>query len=73
MTYQSINQSINDTSISKTLQNNISFFFKVQMVKAKRNFYFSLPVYSLISMKIIKYENVINNQLLQHTTYSCKN
>ena len=73
MTYQSINQSINDTSISKTLQNNISFFFKVQMVKAKRNFYFSLPVYSLISMKIIKYENVINNQLLQHTTYPCKN
>ena len=69
MTYQSIN----DTSISKTLQNNVSFFFKVQMVKAKRNFYFSLPVYSLISMKIIKYENVINNQLLQHTTYSCKN
>ena len=73
MTYQSINQSMTHQSARHYRIIFLFFFFKVQMVKAKRNFYFSLPVYSLISMKIIKYENVINNQLLQHTTYSCKN
>ena len=44
------------------LHNDISFSLKVQMVQAKINLYFSLPIYSLISMDNIKYENVINNQ-----------
>ena len=46
--------------MNKLLQNDISL--KVQMVQAKMNLYFSLPIYSLISMENIKDENIINNQ-----------
>ena len=38
------------------------FSLKVQMVLEKKNFYFSLPIYSLISTQNIKDENIINNQ-----------
>ena len=36
--------------MSKTLQKDISFSFKVQMVQAKMNSYLILPVSSLICM-----------------------
>ena len=36
--------------MSKTLQKDISFSPKVQMVQEKMNSYISLPVYSLICM-----------------------
>ena len=36
--------------MSKTLQKDISFSQKVQMVLAKMNLYLNLPVYSLICM-----------------------
>ena len=36
--------------MNKTLQNDISFSYNVQMVQVKMNLYLSLPVYSLISM-----------------------
>ena len=35
--------------MNKSLQNDISFFVKIQMVQAKVNLYLSLPIYSLIS------------------------
>ena len=38
------------------------FSLKVQMVLEKKNLYFSLPIYSLISTQNIKDENIINNQ-----------
>ena len=44
------------------LHNDISFSLKVQMVQAKINLYFSLPIYSLISTVNIKDENIINDQ-----------
>ena len=46
--------------MNKLLQYDISL--KVQMVQAKMNLYFSLRIYSLISMENIKDENIINNQ-----------
>ena len=48
--------------MSKTLQKDISFSHKVQMVRAKMNLYLNIPVYSLISLSNIKDENKINNQ-----------
>ena len=36
--------------MSKTIQKDISFSLKVQMVQAKMNLYLSLPIYSLISV-----------------------
>ena len=35
--------------MNKSLQNDISFSLKVQMVQEKMNLYLSLPIYSLIS------------------------
>ena len=35
--------------MNESVQNNISFFLKIQMVQAKMNLYLSLPIYSLIS------------------------
>ena len=35
--------------MSKTIQKDISFSLKVQMVQAKMNLYLSLPIYNLIS------------------------
>ena len=35
--------------MNETLQNDISFFIKVQMVQAKINLYLNFPVYILIS------------------------
>ena len=46
--------------MSKTLQKDISFSHKVQMVLAKMNSYLNIPVYILISPSNIKDE--INNQ-----------
>ena len=53
--------------MSKTLQKDISFSHKVQMVQAKMNSYLNIPVYSLISPSNIKYENKINNYRAPHT------
>ena len=36
--------------MSKTLQKDIPFSLKVQMMQAKMNLYLNLPVYSLICM-----------------------
>ena len=47
--------------MSKTLQKDISFSHKVQLVQAKMNSHLNMPVYSLISLLNIKYENQINN------------
>ena len=53
---------------------NIRFFFfsnKVQTLKAKMNSYLNIPVYSLTSLSIIKYENkIINNYRAPHTDIS---
>ena len=49
------------------------FFFsnKVQILKAKMNSYLNIPVYSLTSPSIIKYENkIINNYRAPHTDIS---
>ena len=35
--------------MNKSLQNDIYFSFKIQMVQTENNFYLSLPVYSLSS------------------------
>ena len=48
--------------MSKTLQKDISFPHKVQMVQAKMNLYLNIPVYRLISPSNIKDENKINYQ-----------
>ena len=40
----------------------ISFSHKVQMLKARMNLFLNIPVYSLISPSVIKYENKINNR-----------
>ena len=53
----------------KTLQKYISFSHKVQMVQAKMNSYLNMPVYSLISLPNIKYENKINNDYPAPHTY----
>ena len=47
--------------MSKTLQKEISFSHKVQMVQSNMNSYLNIPVYSLISPSNIKYENKTNN------------
>ena len=39
----------------------ISFSYKVQMIKGKMNLYLNIPVYSLLSLSNIKCENKINN------------
>ena len=48
--------------MNKSLQNDISFSLKVQMVQEKMNLHLSLTIYSLISTENIKDENIINNQ-----------
>ena len=48
--------------MSKTLQKDVSFSHKIQMVQVKINLYLNLPVYSLISRSVIKDENKVNNQ-----------
>ena len=58
--------------MNKSLQNDISFSLKIQMVQAKINFYLTLPVYHLSSTKNIKDENTINNKQLLHVTNSHK-
>ena len=40
--------------MNKLLQNDISFYLKVQMVQSKMNLYFSSPIYSLILRKMQK-------------------
>ena len=53
--------------MSKTLQKDISFSHKVQMVQAKMNLYLNIPVYNLISPSNKKYENkIINNYRAPH-------
>ena len=56
--------------MNKKLQNDTSFSLKVQMVQAKMNLCLSLPVCSIISMRNIKDENIINNQKLSCAAYS---
>ena len=56
--------------MSKTLQKDISFPHKIQMVQAKVNSYLDIPVHSLISLSNIKYENKINNYCALHTHIS---
>ena len=58
--------------MSKTLQKDISFSHKVQMVQAKRNMYLNIPVYSHISKSNIKSENKINNYGAPHTHISTR-
>ena len=54
------------TCTSRYIQNDISFFLnKVQIVKAKMN----LNFYQISTLNI-KDEYIINNQQLQHATYS---
>ena len=48
--------------MSKTLQKDVSFSHKIQMVQVKMNLYLNFPLYSLISLSIIKDENKVNNQ-----------
>ena len=49
--------------MSKTLQKDISFSYKAQMVQIKMNFYLNVPTaYSLISPSNVMDENKINNQ-----------
>ena len=48
--------------MSKTLQEDVYFSQKVQLVQVKMNLYLIIPVYSLISLSNIKDENKINNQ-----------
>ena len=45
--------------MSKMLQKDLSFCHKVQMVQAKMNSHLNIPIYSLISLLNIKYENKI--------------
>ena len=52
--------------MSKTLQKDISFSHKVQMVLAKMNSYLNIPVYILISPSNIK-DEIINNNHALHT------
>ena len=47
---------------SKTLQKDISFSHKVQIVEAEINLYLNKPSYSLIPPSNIKDENKINHQ-----------
>ena len=49
-------------NMSKTLQKDISFSLKIQMMQAKMNAYLNIPVYSLISLSNINDENKLNNQ-----------
>ena len=63
--------------MSKALQKDVSFFFKVEMVQKNLLFTFffntHLPVYSLICMKNIKYENmIINNYRAPHARISTR-
>ena len=59
--------------MSRTLQKDITFPAKVQMVLAKINLYLNLPVYSLISTKNINNENIItNNYSVSHTHISTR-
>ena len=58
--------------MSKMLQKDISFCHKVQMVQAKMTSYLNVPIYSLISLLNIKYENKINNYRALHTHISNK-
>ena len=58
--------------MSKTLQKDVSFSHKIQMVQVKMNSYLNLPVYSLISRSVIKDENKVNNQELLPAEYSHK-
>ena len=48
--------------INMTLQSDISFSLKVQMMHAKTNSYLSLPIYSFISMQNVKDDSITNNQ-----------
>ena len=48
--------------MSKTLQKDVSFSHKIQMVQVKMNSYLNLHVYSPISRSIMKDENKVNNQ-----------
>ena len=49
------------------------FSLKIQMVHAKMNLYFNLPVYSLISMQNIKMKiSTINDYCLLHIHISIK-
>ena len=48
--------------MSKTLQKDVSFSHKIQMVQAKMNVHLKMLVYSLISLSNIKDENKISNQ-----------
>ena len=47
--------------MNKSLQNDISFSLKIQMVQLKMNLYFSLTIYSLISTQYTKDKNIIHN------------
>ena len=54
--------------MSKTLHKDISLSHKVQMVQAEMNSYLNIPVYSLIFLSDIKYENkIINNYRMPYT------
>ena len=56
--------------MSKTLQKDISFSYKAQMVQIKMNFYLNVPTaYSLISPSNVMDENKINNNYCMPHTY----
>ena len=50
------------SDMSNTLQKDVSFSHKVQMVQAKMNLYLNILVYRVISPSNIKGENKINNE-----------
>ena len=61
-----------NVNFNNSCPSDISFSHKVQMLKARMNLFLNIPVYSLISLSNIKYENKVNNQLLLHATYQHK-